>query len=46
MAKRSFHWPGQRAEDPVHEMLTAYLVMDIQNNPEWAGELADRIADV
>ena len=46
MASEFFQWPGQRPDDPAHAMLAAYLVMDIQHNPEWAGELADRIADV
>ena len=27
-------------------MLVAFLVMDIQHNPEWAHELADQIAQV
>ncbi len=27
-------------------MLAAFLMMDIQRNPEWANELADRVADV
>ena len=43
MAEQSFQWPGRRINDPAHEMLVAFLVMDIQRNPEWARELADRI---
>jgi hypothetical protein len=46
MAKQSFQWPGRRINDPAHEMLVAFLVMDIQRNPEWARELADRIEQV
>ena len=46
MAKQSFQWPGRRINDPAHEMLVAFLVMDIQRNPEWAHELADRIEQV
>ncbi len=46
MTKNSFQWPGQRNSDPAHNMLTAFLVMDIQRNPEWAWELMDRIAEV
>ena len=46
MAEQSFQWPGRRTDDPAHEMLVAFLVMDIQHNPEWARELADRIAEV
>lgn len=46
MTGRPFLWPGRRLDDPAHEMLTAFLVMDIQRNPEWAREVADRIAEV
>ena len=46
MAEQSFQWPGRRINDPAHEMLVAFLVMDIQRNPEWARELADRIEQV
>ena len=46
MTEKPFHWPGRRTDDPAHDMLTAYLVIDIQHNPEWANELADRVADV
>ena len=46
MTKNSFQWPGQRNSDPAHNMLTAFLVMDIQRNPEWACELMHRIAEV
>jgi len=46
MAEQSFQWPGRRTDDPAHEMLVAFLVMDIQRNPEWARELADRIEQV
>ena len=46
MAKQSFQWPGRRTNDPAHDMLVAFLVMDIQRNPEWARELGDRIEQV
>ena len=46
MPDKPFQWPGRRPDDPAHDMLIAFLVMDIQHNPEWARELADRIADV
>jgi hypothetical protein len=46
MAEQSFQWPGRRAKDPAHDMLVAFLVMDIQRNSEWALELADRIERV
>ena len=46
MAEQSFQWPGRRTNDPAHDMLVAFLVMDIQHNPDWARELADRIVEV
>ena len=46
MAAKPFQWPGRRINDPAHDMLAAFLVMDIQRNPEWARELADRIEQV
>ena len=46
MAEQSFQWPGRRTDDPAHDMLVAFMVMDIQRNPEWARELADRIEQV
>jgi hypothetical protein len=46
MTGTPFLWPGRRLDDPAHEMLAAFLVMDIQRNPEWAREVAERIAEV
>jgi len=46
MAEQSFQWPGRRTNDPAHDMLVAFLVMDIQRNPDWAHELADRLEQV
>ena len=46
MAEQSFQWPGRRTDDPAHDMLVAFLVMDIQRNPQWARELADQIEQV
>jgi hypothetical protein len=46
MADKSFQWPGRRADDPAHDMLVAFLVMDIQRNPDWAQQLSDRIEEV
>ena len=46
MAEQSLQWPGRRTDDPAHEMLVAFMVMDIQRNPEWARELADQIEQV
>ena len=46
MPEQSFQWPGRRDNDAAHDMLVAFLVMDIQHNLEWARELADRIEQV
>jgi len=46
MAEKPFQWSGRRTNDPAHDMLVAFLVMDIQRNPDWAHELADRIEQV
>ena len=46
MTDKPFQWPGKRSDDPAHDMLAAYLALDIQHNPEWADELTDRVADV
>ena len=46
MTEKPFEWPGRRTNDPAHDMLVAFLVMDIQRNPEWARELGDRIEQV
>ena len=46
MPEKPFQWPGRRPDDPAHDMLVAFLVVDIQRNPEWTHELSDRIAEV
>jgi hypothetical protein len=46
MIEKPFHWPGRRSDNPAHDMLVAFLVMDIQHNPEWAHELADKTEQV
>ena len=46
MAEKPFQWPGRRTDDPAHDMLVAFLVMDIQRNPDWAHQLVDRLEQV
>jgi len=46
MTEKQFQWPGRRPNDPAHDLLIAFLVMDIQHSPEWARELADQIEQV
>jgi hypothetical protein len=46
LVEKPFQWPGRRVSDPAHEMLAAFLVMDIQHNIQWARELAQRVEAV
>jgi hypothetical protein len=46
MTERPFHWPGRRPDDSAHDLLAAFLVMDIQRNPQWARGLAEQIEAV
>lgn len=46
LTEKPFHWPGRRVDDPAHDMLVAFLVMDIQRNAQWARELAEKIEAV
>ena len=46
MPDKPFQWPGRRTKDPAHDMLVAFLIMDIQRSPEWAHELADKTEQV
>jgi len=46
MAEKPFQWPGRRTDDPAHDMLVAFLVMDIQRNPDWAHQLVDQLEQV
>ena len=31
----AFTWPGHRVEDPAHQQLHAFLVLDLQRSPTW-----------
>jgi len=46
LTEKPFQWPGKLPDDPAHEMLVAFLVMDIQHNTQWARELAQRVEAV
>ncbi|SFW17564.1 hypothetical protein [Nitrosovibrio sp. Nv17] len=35
----NFTWPGRLHGDPAHDLIVAYLVVDIQKNLQWAEEL-------
>lgn len=43
MTQNSFSWPGRCHGDPVHDLINAYLVIDIQNSPKGAEELLEKI---
>jgi len=46
MTENQFSWPNRRPEDPAHQRLLAFLVLDIQHSPVWAQELAEKVAAV
>jgi hypothetical protein len=46
MSEPQFSWPRQGATDRAREMIAAFLVIDIQHSPEWAGDLLAKIAAV
>jgi hypothetical protein len=46
MPKTPFRWPGRRSNDPGHDQVVAFLVLDIQHSPAWAEQLAEQIAAV
>jgi hypothetical protein len=46
MSKAAFNWLGKQEQNPAHDMVAEFLVIDIQNSPEWAKELLDKIDDV
>ena len=46
MNANSFTWPGRIGSDPAHDLIAAYLVIDIQKSPHWAEELLQKIREV
>jgi len=46
MKSEHFTWPDRREGDPVHDLINAYLVIDIQNSPNGTDELLDMINQV
>lgn len=46
MTNNSFMWPGRLCGNPAHDLITAYLVIDIQKNPQWAEELLRKTREV
>jgi hypothetical protein len=41
-----FYWQDRRSPDPAHDRVIEFLVMDIQNSPEWATDLLTQIEAV
>jgi hypothetical protein len=46
MSDQQFSWPSKGGNDRARELIAAFLVIDIQQSPEWARELLAKIADV
>ena len=41
-----FSWPGRIQGDPSHDLIIAYLTIDIQKSPQWAEELLQKITTI
>ncbi len=46
MNETEFTWPGRIQGDPAHELIIAYLTIDIQHSPKWTEELLLQIERV
>ena len=46
MSKHICTWPERIPGDPVHDLIIAYLTVDIQKSPAWAAELVAKINEV
>ncbi|MGR9012149.1 MAG: hypothetical protein ACU83U_00750 [Gammaproteobacteria bacterium] len=46
MNSEPFTWPGRLEGDPAHDLIHAYLVIDIQNSPKGTDELLEMINQV
>ena len=43
MNEDEFTWPGRIPNDPAHDLIIAYLTIDIQHSPKWTEELLQQI---
>ena len=43
MNQTTFSWPGRIPGDPMHDRITAYLTLDIQQSPAWSADLIAKI---
>ncbi len=46
MNAHSFAWPGHLPGNPAHNLIAAYLAIDIQKSPEWIKEVLQKIREV
>lgn len=46
MNTNRFDWPGRLRDNPAHDLITAYLTIDIQKNPQWSEELLRKTREV
>ena|SRR5690348_16504640 len=46
MSTHGFTWPGRIRDDLDHDLIAAYLAIDIQKSPEWAKELLQKTDEV
>jgi hypothetical protein len=46
MTRTEFSWSSQQVDNPAHQIVVEFLVMDIQNSPEWARDLLSKIDEV
>ncbi|MDP1559605.1 MAG: hypothetical protein Q8K59_05780 [Nitrosomonas sp.] len=46
MNQSSFTWPGRIQNDPAHDLIVAYLTIDLQKSSKWTEELLQKIREV
>lgn len=46
MNVHSFDWPGRLPGNPAHDLIAAYLAIDLQKSPEWIKEVLQKIREV
>ena len=46
MNTHSFDWNGRLHDNPVHDLIAAYLAIDLQKSPEWIKEVLQKIREV
>ena len=46
MNAHRFDWPGRLSGNPTHDLIAAYLAIDIQKSPEWIKEVLQKVREV